>query len=137
MQDVETSNSPVKALVHKRVSEKWVNTPVLRGRLLKLLQKADAAKGVQCWRYRHVDAFVGITSPYVLLLCALERQLEIATNNWGHTPIGQDTVLGQNYAEIIRGLRGLLNGDVGRRMDPGELDGYLCDLAAHYEVELE
>ena len=136
-----TQTSPVKALLTRRIEERTTQEPILRRRLLKLLARADHLQGVQCWRYRHVQAFVhGLTkldAPYVMMLSGLEWQLRVATMNWVDTPVGRDHVLGPAYREILHGLRTLLNSDLGRNLDMGELDGYLLELATTYELEIE
>ncbi len=43
------------------------------------------------------------------------------------SPIGEDYVLGREWTAIGLGLRGLLNGDCGPRLDCGTLDGFILD----------
>jgi hypothetical protein len=135
------ATSPVKAFLKKRIEERTERAPILRRRLIKMLASSDHLKGIQCWRYRHVQAFVhGLTrfdAPFITMITGLEWQLSVATENWGDTPIGKDRVLGFAYADILTGLRTLLNSDLGRNLDMGELDGYLFELAKIYELEIE
>jgi hypothetical protein len=42
------------------------------------------------------------------------------------SPIGEDAVLGEHWAQVGAGLRGLLNGELGR-LDGATIDGMLCD----------
>ena len=42
--------------------------------------------------------------------------------------IGTDYVLGEYWLDMLRGLRGMLNGETGS-LDCGGMDGLLCDLA--------
>ena len=53
------------------------------------------------------------------------------------SPIGNDGVLGESWCEMVHGLRGLLNGDIGR-LDGGTLDAAILALykAAGFEGEL-
>lgn len=46
------------------------------------------------------------------------------------SPIGEDYVLGQHWKEWGLSLRGLLNGDVGPRLDCGTLDAFILDTLA-------
>lgn len=41
--------------------------------------------------------------------------------------IGEDAVLGESWLEIMRGLRGLLNGELGG-LDGGTCDKLICDM---------
>jgi hypothetical protein len=41
--------------------------------------------------------------------------------------IGGDGVLGEDWLDIGKGIRGLLNGDCGPRLDMGTLDSYIID----------
>lgn len=50
--------------------------------------------------------------------------------------IGDDGVLGPHFKDILTGLRGLLNGQLGQ-LDGGTLDGILCDIAAATGVDLD
>lgn len=51
--------------------------------------------------------------------------------------LGEDGVLGEAWADALRGVRGLLNGELGD-LDGGLLDGALCNLyrEAGFEGEL-
>jgi len=50
--------------------------------------------------------------------------------------IGDDGVLGPNFRDILIGIRGLLNGQLGR-LDGGTLDHMLCTLADAAGVNLD
>lgn len=50
--------------------------------------------------------------------------------------IGEDSVLGEEWAQIGSALRGLLNGELGR-LDGGTLDGLILEIATHNDINLE
>ena len=52
------------------------------------------------------------------------------------SPIGNDYVLGPEWARIGRALRGLLNGDLGR-LDGGTLDRDICTALERADCEVE
>ena len=52
------------------------------------------------------------------------------------SPIGDDGVLSQYWRDIGLGLRGLLNGELGR-LDGGTLDGFILDTMRAEGVETE
>lgn len=53
------------------------------------------------------------------------------------TPIGDDGVLGPHWQEIGLAIRGLLNGDVGPRLDCSTLAGFILDTMAANAVDTE
>lgn len=80
------------------------------------------------WQGRHTAAFLDpVTSHERALVFILKGWEEYAE---GHedayeSPIGEDYVLGDDWAKIGFALRGLLNGDLGR-LDGGTLDAFIC-----------
>lgn len=93
------------------------------------------------WKERHNDAVyfslpVNRTAPPRIFETSVVRMLEAwafyADNHRVRysTPIGDDGVLGPEWQAIGLGIRGLLNGDVGPRLDCGTLDGFILDTLA-------
>lgn len=80
------------------------------------------------WKERHTAAMACPRTEYekalVELLSGWLRYADAVEERW-ESGIGKDYVLGPNWAQIGAGIRGLLNGDLGR-MDAGSLDGLLC-----------
>jgi hypothetical protein len=66
----------------------------------------------------------GYEKALVEMLSGWLRYADAVQDTWG-AGVGKDYVLGPCWAQIGAGLRGLLNGDIGR-MDGGTLDGLLC-----------
>lgn len=75
------------------------------------------------WKIRHQDAWTaprGAERPIVALIKAwLDYAAEHARQF--ESGIGDDGVLGEEWKDIGCGIRGLLNGELGR-LDGGELD---------------
>lgn len=51
--------------------------------------------------------------------------------------VAEDGVLGPAWLDIVHGIRALLNGETGTRLDCGTLDRFLCDLLAEHGAEGE
>lgn len=51
--------------------------------------------------------------------------------------IGDDGVLGPEWQAIGLGIRGLLNGETGPRLDCGTLDGFILDTLAANGIDTE
>lgn len=100
------------------------------------------------WQDRHDEAIyhAGIASaPHRLL----KQEFNIATmiSSWAayaetykkdfEGQVGDDYVLGPHWESIGDGLRGLLNGDTGSRLDCGTLDGFILDTMQANGVETE
>lgn len=71
------------------------------------------------WRARHRVAMANpndLERPYVAVVDAIEDL---------SNQIGCDNVLSPGIAELIEGVRTLLNGDLGNRLDKGTIDGLL------------
>jgi hypothetical protein len=49
--------------------------------------------------------------------------------------VAEDGVLGPAWLDIVHGIRALLNGETGSRLDCGTLDRFLCDLLAEHGAE--
>jgi hypothetical protein len=80
------------------------------------------------WADRHLMAVTLPNSDYekavVEMLSGWLRYADAVQSAWDSS-IGNDYVLGPNWAQIGAGLRGLLNGELGR-IDAGTLDSILC-----------
>jgi hypothetical protein len=89
---------------------------------------------------RHDRAFhapkAGFESAIASSLVAL-RDYAVAHECTYGSPLAQDGVLGDAWLDMLRGLRALLNGELGR-LDGGFLDGAICNLhrAAGFTGEL-
>jgi hypothetical protein len=99
--------------------------PLYRKQLTALPHTRDNIGG---WQGRHIGAVACPRTEYeralVELLSGWLRYADAAQERW-ESGIGNDYVLGPNWAQIGTGIRGLLNGDLGR-LDGGTLDHVLC-----------
>lgn len=80
------------------------------------------------WKARHHSAFVAPRGHAEKSIHALVVAWDqYAGFHWDqhHTNIGDDSVLGPEWARIGSALRGLLNADLGR-LDGGLLDRLIC-----------
>ncbi len=81
------------------------------------------------WIERHQEAVLCPRPDYeqalVEMLSSWLRYADAVTNCW-ESGIGQDGVLGTEWAAIGSGLRGLLNGEIGR-LDGGTVDSILVN----------
>jgi hypothetical protein len=75
---------------------------------------------------RHAVAVRLLTEGLLAYVDAHEYEYEI--------PVARDYVLGPHVLDIVRSLRGLLNGEIGP-LDAGSMDRCLCDIgrAAGFE----
>lgn len=80
------------------------------------------------WR-RHELAIDHPTGPERPFIGMLRGWLEYADTHRTRfeSGIGEDYVLGPEWERIGRGLRAMLNGDLGRRLDCGALDSIILD----------
>lgn len=80
------------------------------------------------WKERHREAVLspkaGYERAFVEMLSGWLRYADAVRNRW-ESGIGQDGVLGSEWVAIGSGLRGLLNGELGR-LDGGTLDSILA-----------
>ena len=74
------------------------------------------------WQQRHRSAILG-NHPVAVMLRAWLDYADRYTARYD-SGIGEDTVLGDEWAAIGRGLLGLLNGDCGQ-LDCGTVDGII------------
>ncbi len=97
------------------------------------------------WQDRHNAAVVTAVSPFqnrafetplVAMLLGWE-QYAVDHKTRYDSPIGDDGVLGPHWRDIGLGLRGLLNGDCGPRLDCGTLDAFLLGTLEANGVETE
>lgn len=78
------------------------------------------------WRIRHNQAVrhpEGFEFAICYLLEGLEAYSKTHKQRYG-SDVGHDGVLADGIADIAKGIRTLLNGELGR-LDAGTLDGYL------------
>lgn len=76
------------------------------------------------WQLRHQAAINRPTAqeaPLVNMLRVIDHLVEMHA---------EDYVLREGVADIIKGVRVLLNADLGPRLDMGTVDHQLCDAAA-------
>jgi hypothetical protein len=89
------------------------------------------------WKERHREAVLCPHWDYeralVQMLSGWLRYADAVQNRW-ESGIGQDGVLGPSWAEIGSGLRGLLNGELGR-LDGGTLDALLVNTLREEEFD--
>lgn len=84
------------------------------------------------WAAKHRDAWIGVggdhhvEQPLALLVRATAQYADEYQLEFG-SKVGDDGVLGEHWADIVRGLRGLLNGPLGR-LDGGTMDKILLGM---------
>jgi hypothetical protein len=89
------------------------------------------------WQDRHdaaIDAPKGFEVPIVAMLKGWALYAERHKAEYDSL-IGDDGVLGSEWAEIGKALLGLLNGQLGR-LDGGTLDGYIWNFAEKHGANL-
>lgn len=91
------------------------------------------------WMERNIDAWrhpkAGAERALVTMVNGWAEYADAHRERFGST-IGDDGVLGPAWEEIARGLRSLLNGEIGR-LDGGFMDSILYDAAASQGVNLD
>ena len=109
---------------------KYANCPQSIDRLFALPDGADFSG----WKERHAAALASPRSGFERALTGMLAgwlRYADAHRNQYESHIGNDGVLGDEWARIGAGLRGLLNGALGR-FDAGTLDSLIADtLRAH------
>jgi hypothetical protein len=92
------------------------------------LYRLPARTGHDAWLSRHGAAVAcpqeGLEKAFVEMLSGWLRYADAHRSAY-ESGIGDDYVLGPQWAQIGSSLRGLLNGSLGR-LDGGTLDGLLC-----------
>lgn len=99
---------------------------------------ADSSLGnIGQWQGRHNQAVLhlGLDSPKIFeaaIVYGLESWRRYAQDHQKRyeSLIGDDGILGPHWQAIGLGLRGLLNGDCGPRLDCGTLDKFILDTLA-------
>ena len=83
------------------------------------------------WQERHMSALRAPRDVEAGIIGMLEAWARYADTHLARyaTGIGNDSVLGDAWMEIGRGIRALLNGETGR-LDCGPLDGFIYDTLA-------
>src|SRR5689334_4377856 len=72
----------------------------------------------------HLSSHVAFESAMIRMLTEWARYADDHKDRY-ESLIGADGVLGDYWRDIGLGLRGLLNGDCGKRLDMGTLDGFI------------
>ena len=89
------------------------------------------------WKARHEQAMLrprGFERPIVGMLRVLSEYAALHQQRY-EWPIGEDSVLGEQWRRMASALLVLLNGETGR-LDCGTLDGAIRRLAANHGVTL-
>lgn len=89
------------------------------------------------WLRRHVEALERPIAPFesaVVLMSQAWGLYALGHRNRYGSSIGEDGVLGPDWASIGRALLGLLNGETGR-LDGGTLDGWVRETMRTNGVE--
>lgn len=88
------------------------------------------------WQERHTAALRAPTYAEEGILSILRGWLQYADRHrlQFESGIGEDYVLGPHWADIGRGIRGLLNGELGR-LDGGTLDGLIFDVLGSEDMD--
>jgi hypothetical protein len=85
------------------------------------------------YRARHMLAWRqprGTERSIVAMLRSLALYVDDYSQRFEGSKVGADYVLGEAWADMLRGFRALLNGELGR-LDGGALDAACCDLWAY------
>ena len=84
--------------------------------------------GIESWKLRHANAWLNPKDAETPIVTMIKGWLAYADHHQAayESTIGDDYVLGDEWATIGFALRGLLNGDLGR-LDGGSLDSLLCN----------
>lgn len=92
--------------------------------------KEDTQDKFNFWRVKHNEALVnpqhGFETAILMLLDGVE-EYRFRYNLRFESHVEDDGVLGDGLAEIVKGIRTLLNGEIGR-LDAGTIDGYLVNI---------
>lgn len=91
------------------------------------------------WALRHLDAVNNPgrgEAPILGMLCMLAAYADTHCRRY-EAPIAHDSMLGAAWLDMLRGVRALLNGELGR-LDGGTLDATILAMheAAGFEGEL-
>lgn len=77
------------------------------------------------------------STPIMRMLANLEAYCDAYSAEFGAL-VGDDSVLGVYVAEILIGIRGLLNGSTGTTgLDCGAVDRRILDIAKAHKLEIE
>lgn len=94
------------------------------------------------WEERHNQVVVHLNGPYPLTN-SLDTVVAMMLETWKlyaefyqsrfESKIGDDGVLGECWKDIGLGIRGLLNGELGR-LDAGTLDAFILDTLREHGI---
>lgn len=103
------------------------------------LEGLGAGANSNGWADRQVDAVKGPHSGFEValrsMLLGLAEYADAHSRRY-HSKIGDDGVLGREWAAMLSGARGLLNGELDR-FDGGTLDKAILAMARAADVEIE
>lgn len=106
-----------------------------RDRIARINQGV-ASRAPLTWGTRHCAAYQRRPRHPVCLLIDAAAVYADAHQRRFESRIGDDGVLGPEWAQIVRGIRGLLNGELGA-LDGGTLDSILCDMLDAEGLEVD
>lgn len=103
-------------------------------RIQKMLATTKS-RGDNNWGARHCAAWrePGVEAGVVGLVEAAATYADSHERRYG-SKLGDDGVLGQHFADILKAVRGLLNGECGR-LDCGTVDKLLVDMMIAEGIE--
>jgi len=119
------SKSPLVVELNARLEKKDLEGKEMT--LSETLTKHPTYESIPGYWARHEDALAHPRNQELPLVIMLRGWLAYADMHKAQfeSGIGRDSLLGPQWAVIGAALRALLNGDVGRRLDLGVLDGVL------------
>ena len=90
----------------------------------------------QSWRARHnaaIQSPIGAEIPIVKMIEFLNSYVDAQPFGWA---IGDDYILGDAIAEIVKSAITLLNGEIGR-LDGGKIDQFLREYAQTNRLDID
>lgn len=105
----------------------------MKGRHAKLIDQMHDSVCEERWGQAHLDAFFGRNcskGTQGRAIASMTRALAEyadAHEKMFECPIGDDHVLRPHWADMVRAVRGMLNGETGN-LDCGTMDRLLCDM---------
>ena len=99
-----------------------------------LLTPNEMFPGTNGWKGRHMRA--ARVQPVALMITALDQYAANHAERF-ESKIGEDYVLGPAFLDALRGVRTMLNGEIGG-LDGGTCDAAICEIftRAGFEGEL-